>query len=109
MPNLSVRPLKKTFCWMFFHRILFSISLYLFGTSRLSEVIILANIIFKVNNFFYFFVRIVRIVRVVGIVGRVELLDCHALRARNDEIQRSADARPSILRTRLVPSKLIRR
>ena len=41
---------------MFFHRILFSISLHLFGASRLSEVIILANLIFIVNYFFIFFV-----------------------------------------------------
>ena len=56
---------------MFFHRILFSISLHLFGTPRLSEVIILANLIYKVNKFFIFFVRIVRVVRVVGVVGIV--------------------------------------
>ena len=47
--------LKKTFCWMFFHRILLSISLHLFGASRLSEVVILANLSVKVNYFFYFF------------------------------------------------------
>ena len=35
---------KKTFCWMFFHRILFSISSHLSGAPRLSEVIILANL-----------------------------------------------------------------
>ena len=40
---------------MFFHRILFSISLHLFGASRLSEVIILANLYFYVNYFFKYF------------------------------------------------------
>ena len=40
---------------MFFHRILFSISLHLFGTPRLSEVIILTNLILKVNKFFKYF------------------------------------------------------
>ena len=76
-----VRSLKKTFCWMFFHRILFSISLYLFGTSRLSEVIILANIVFKVNYFFkYFFSffvgRVRRVVRVISVTLRCGTLRC---------------------------------
>ena len=56
---------------MFFHRILFSISLHLLGASRLSEITMLANLILKVNKFFIFFVRIVRVVRVVGVVGIV--------------------------------------
>ena len=47
--------LKKTFCWMFFHRILLSISFAPFGASRLSEVVILANLFIKVNYFFNYF------------------------------------------------------
>ena len=68
---------------MFFHRILFSISLHLLGTSRLSEVIILANLIFNVNYFFKYFLdfsikvgRVKRVGRVISVTLRCGTLRC---------------------------------